>query len=309
LTARPRILVIKLGALGDFVQATGCFAAIRTHHRDAEITLLTSPLYVSLGAMSPYFDHVIGDERVGPFRLLTWWRRRQTLRAEGFERVYDLQTSDRSSFYFHLMGPGKRPEWSGIARGASHPHANPRRDAMHALDAKIEQLRMAGIDHVPPPNVSWAGQAMKSFAPPDRFLLLVPGAAPHRPKKRWPVERYAALAKIAAEKGVTSIVIGSAPETPLAQSIVAAVPAAIDLTRRTTIGNLAWLGSRAQGAVGNDTGPMHVLVAAGSPATVLYSGESDPALTAPRGTKVTILRKPELADLSVAEVAATLPFG
>jgi ADP-heptose:LPS heptosyltransferase len=307
--APPRILVIKLGALGDFVQATGCFAAIRAHHRDAEITLLTTEPYASLARAAPYFDDIIIDERAGIVRFRGWWRTQRKLRDAHFTRVYDLQTSDRSSFYFHLMGPGKRPEWSGIARGASHPHANPRRDFIHALDAKTEQLHAAGIEHVPPPEMSWAVRAIESVALPERFLLLVPGAAPHRPKKRWSIERYAALAKIAAERGVTSIVLGTAAETPLAQVIVAAVPGAIDLTTRTTIGNLAWLGSRAQGAVGNDTGPMHVLVAAGSPATVLYSNESDPALTAPRGTKVTILRKPELADLSVAEVAATLPFG
>ena len=59
----PRILVIKLGALGDFVQAMGPAAAIRAHHRDAEITLLTSAPFATLGRAAPYFDRVWIDER------------------------------------------------------------------------------------------------------------------------------------------------------------------------------------------------------------------------------------------------------
>ena len=50
-------------------------------------------------------------------------------------------------------------------------------------------------------------------------------------------------------------------------------------------------------------------VAGGASATILYSAASDPALTAPRGARIVVLRRANLADLSVAEVAATLPFG
>jgi ADP-heptose:LPS heptosyltransferase len=79
-----------------------------------------------------------------------------------------------------------------------------------------------------------------------------------------------------------------------------------DLTGQTTYGEIVGLGRQARRAVGNDTGPMHLLVAAGCPATVLYSAASDPALTAPRGRDVVVLRRPALAALAVEEVAATL---
>jgi hypothetical protein len=52
-----------------------------------------------------------------------------------------------------------------------------------------------------------------------------------------------------------------------------------------------------------------LIVAAGCAATVLYSAASNPDLTAPRGARIAILRRPVLADLAVDEVAATLPFG
>jgi ADP-heptose:LPS heptosyltransferase len=309
MTARPRILVIKLGALGDFVQAMGPAAAIRVHHPAAEITLLTTAPFAELAGMAPYFDQVWVDDRprlLAPHRLLAL---RRCLRGHGFSRVYDLQTSDRSSFYYRLMGPGRRPEWSGIARGASHPHDNPARDRMHTLDRQAEQLRQLGIAAVPPPDLGWAACDVARFALPAAFVVLVPGGAAHRPEKRWPIASYVALAARLASAGLVPVVIGGAPEAPLGAAIRAACGVARDLTGQTGFGEIVGLGRLARRAVGNDTGPMHLLVAAGAPATVLYSAASDPALTAPRGRDVVVLRRPRLAALAVDEVAATLGIG
>jgi len=303
-----RILVIKLGALGDFVQAMGPAAAIRAHHKDAEITLLTSAPFAEIARMSPYFDHVWIDERPRRFDIAAWLRLRRRLRDGRFARVYDLQTSSRSSGYFHLMGPGPRPEWSGIARGASHPHANPRRDAMHTLDRQADQLAMAGIGSVSPPDLSWAAADIARFNLPPDFVLLVPGGAAHRLDKRWPTAHYAELAKLIAQRGVTPVVIGGRDEAGATRAVSRGVKLARDLAGQTTLAEIVGLGAAARYAVGNDTGPMHLIVAAGCPATVLYSAASDPALTQPRG-KVTVLRRDDLATLAVDEVAATLSFG
>ena len=135
--ARQRILVIKLAALGDFVQAFGPFAAIRAHHPDAAIALLTTPPFAGLARRSPWFDAVWSDGRPSWRDPAAWWRLARRLRAAGFARVYDLQTSRRSSRYRLLAGP--RAEWSGIAPGASHPHANPARDSMHTVERQREQ--------------------------------------------------------------------------------------------------------------------------------------------------------------------------
>lgn len=308
--SRPqRILVIKLGALGDIVQAMGPAAAIRRHHPEAEIVLLTSRPYAAFLAAAPYFDAIWIDERPGLRNPLGVWRLRRRLRAGCFDRVYDLQTSDRSSHYHFLMGPGPRPEWSGIARGASHPHDNPARDHMHTLERQAEQLARAGIKSVPVPDLGWAAADVSRFGLPARFALLVPGGAEHRPGKRWPVANYAALAKDLAARGIAPVILGGPGERALGAAIKSACPAAVDLTGATTLAEVAGLGRRALWAVGNDTGPMHLLAAAGAPLTVLYSADSDPALTAPRGPRVTVVRRPRLADLTLAEVAATLAIG
>ena len=301
----PRILVIKHGALGDFVLATGPFAAIRQHHEDARIVLLTTAPYVELARAMPYFDEVWLDERPKLTSLRGICRLRRKLNAGGFGRVYDLQTSSRSSAYLHLFRKPK-PAWSGIARGASHLHRNPDRDRLHTLDRQREQLRDADIEFVPPPDVTWLDGTLDRFALPARFALLVPGGAPHRPAKRWPVAAYAVLATQLMAQGMGVVLIGAAADREAIEGIARAAPGVLNLAERTSLGQIVALARRAALAVGNDTGPMHLIAAAGCPAVVLFSRESNPALSAPRGDNVTILAVADLAALSVERVAAAL---
>ena len=298
-----RILVIRLGALGDFVLSAGPFAAIRAHHPDAHITLLTTRPFAAFASASPWFDQVQVDQRPKWWQPMALWRLRAWLCGQGFDRVYDLQTSDRSSSYYRLMGG--RVEWSGIAAGCSHPHANPRRDFLHTIERQAEQLAMAGIAPVPPPDLSWVADDIGRFGLSQPFALLCPGGAAHRPAKRWPAERFATLALRLAERGLNPVLLGSQAEAAELEAIATACPQATSLAGRTDLFDLAALGRRTVVAIGNDTGPMHMIVAAGAPAVVLFSADSDPALCAPRG-RVTVLRRPSLAELEVAEVESAL---
>ena len=294
------ILVIKHGALGDIVLAFAPFAAIRAHHPGDRITLLTTAPFAELCAASPWFDRIEIDRRP------SWWDLRGVAslrrRLRGFDFVYDLQTSSRSSTYFRLAG---QPGWSGIAHGASHPHDHPDRDRMHTRDRQADQLARAGIADVPFPDLSWlAGQGPLLDQP---YALLVPGAAPHRPAKRWPVAHFGDLAARLSVTGVRPVVVGAAADAPLAEAILHHCPTALDLTGRTSLIELGGVSARASLAVGNDTGPMHLAAAMGCRAIVLFSGESDPALTAPRGpdpAAVSVLRADVLADLPVERVAS-----
>jgi ADP-heptose:LPS heptosyltransferase len=295
----PRILVIKLGALGDFAQAFGPFAAIRAHHQGAEITLLTTPPFAPLARQAPWFDQVWENGR--PRGLADLWALGRQLRAARFDRVYDLQTSDRSSRYRWLVG--REVEWSGIAAGASHPHANPRRDFMHTVERQREQLAMAGISHFPAPELGWLDADITRFALPDRFALLIPGASPGRPAKRWPVENFAGFA---AALDIPAVILGGPAEVSLGAAIKETAPGARDLTGKTSFADIAALARRAAFCIGNDTGPTHLAAVAGCPTLALFGEDSDPALCAPRGPRVAVLRRQPLASLSLADVQAAL---
>ena len=180
----PAVLVIKHGALGDLVMALGAVRAIREHHRGDRLTWLTTPPFAGLAAASGYADEVWVDERPKPWRVDRLLALRRRLRAGGFARVYDLQTSARTGWYFRLLGRPK-PEWSGVAPGCSHPDRNPRRAEVHTLERLTEQLRQAGIPHVPPPDLDFLDADLGPFdLPPGDIALLVPGSAAHRPAYR-----------------------------------------------------------------------------------------------------------------------------
>jgi ADP-heptose:LPS heptosyltransferase len=308
-----RILVIKLSALGDFVLALAAMKKIRQAHPKAHITLLTTPPFEALAKICPYFNAI--DTGGRPETFAQWMALRRRIKAVGYDRIYDLQTSARSNRIFQLLRPSP-PPWSGIAFGCALPHKNPLRNAMHTLERQADQLMYAGIwpdaptepGSAPPPDLSWVLKAAPAERPipganrPRPYVIFVPGGSVHRPEKRWPVEKYSELARILYSRGFDVVVVGGPQETDLAHTIQRAVPRARDLTGRTDFARIAVLGAKAALAVGNDTGPLHLAAAGGAPTIVLFSKASDPALSAPRG-RVAILRAENLADLPVAQVA------
>jgi len=273
-TQRPRILVIKHGALGDFVLATGPFRAIRAQHPQAHITLLTTTPFAGLGEASGLFDAIWVDDKPKAWAVPRWLALRR--------------------------------QWSGIAAGCSHPHTNPQRDTMHTIERQAEQLADAGIDTVPLPDVAWLDAPLDHFALPPRFVLMVPGGAAHRLEKRWPASAYAELATTLAAQGLVPVLLGSSAEDDVLAKISEACSEARNLCGQTGFAEIAALSRGAVGAVGNDTGPMHLIAAAGCPALVLFSTASNPDITAPRGPDVGILQDARLDTLPVSRVHGAL---
>ena len=294
-----RVLIIKLSALGDLVLAFGPLASIRAHHPRAEITLLTTPPYAELARRSPWVDVVLGDGRPRWADASALLRLARRLRIGRFQRVYDLQTSRRSSRYRWLVGTSA--EWSGIASGSSHPHANPARNSMHTVERQREQLERAGVRSFSVPDLSWLDADLSHLGLPGQFALLIPGASPGRPAKLWP--RFPDLASALK---MPVVIVGTVGEAALAAMIVAKRPDAVDLTGRTSLVQLGSLARKAILAVGNDTGPTHLAAAVGCPTLALFGEASNPHLTAPRGPRVRVLQRASLPLLGVDEVLASL---
>jgi ADP-heptose:LPS heptosyltransferase len=306
------ILVIKLSALGDFVMAFPAFARIRAAHPDAHITLLTTQPFETLARLSPYFDQVETDGR--PKGLPAWLGLIGRLRGAKFDRVYDLQTNERTGLVFQALRPHP-PAWSGVAPGCALPHRNRARGAMHPLERHAEQLEQAGIWpdaptaplSAPPPDISWilkkspAPRRPVGAKPPRPTALLVPGSSAHRPEKRWPIKHYGALAAKLEAEGFDVLILGGLQEGELARAIQRLAPRARDLTGRTDFAQIAAAGARTAVAIGNDTGPMHLIAAAGAPSIVLFSSASSPEQSAPRG-HVMVFQAPNLEDLPLETV-------
>lgn len=311
-----RILVIKLGALGDFAQAFGAMATIRQAHPEAEITLLTTGPYRELARASGLFDRIEVDGRVKS--IGDYWRLFTRLRRARYDRVYDLHTSSRTKGYRAFFWP-RFPQWSGISPGASHRQTRKDRDALHNLDRLADQLHVAGIGpaypigEAPAPDLGWAIEASKALGAPvaaryglkPPFALLAPGASPTGDVKRWPVERYAALARALQARGLMVAVLGGAAEEPVAKRIGDAAPGAFDLTSRTRMVDVAGLAAEAALMVGNDTGPTHWGAYAGAPGLMLMSHASRIGHCEPRARMRTLM-VPDLKALEVRTVLEAL---
>jgi len=296
-----KILIIKLGALGDFIQALGPMRAIRRFHPHAHITLLTTRPFADMAARSGFFQDIWIDDRPKIFQPMRWLALRARLNQGGFDRVYDLQNNDRTGFYFHLFG--SKPEWVGIAKGASHRNQSPLRTAGSAFDGHVQTLALAGIQKIDIDTLSWVEPDHIFDELQKPYVLLVPGSAANHPEKRWPWTGYAALAKMLIDAGQQPVLIGSAGERDILNAIAQETDGCINLCTRTTLFDIPYLARGAAGAIGNDTGPMHMIGPTGIKTLVLFSGKTHPHRHAPRGAGVCWIQIESLADLTPRTVA------
>lgn len=287
------ILIIKLGALGDFVQSLGVIKAIRRHYPGHRITLLTSKPYTAMGSACGYVDNVIIDPRPRPLDIKAWKSLRRTLR--GFSHVIDLQNNDRTRLFYRALY-GFRGRWTG----ASGPIAA--RRGKHVFEALKDVAAQDGINVAGPDDLSWVVADVSDFTLPSPYVLFVAGCSPTRVVKRWPPERYAAIATHIAAKGYTPVLLGTKDEADVNAAIAAACPQAIDLTGQTSLFQIAVLARDAAAAIGNDSGPLQMIGPTGCVTLGLFPGFSNPARHGPLGANVHTIQNTAMTDIAVLEV-------
>ena len=300
------ILVIKLGALGDFIYSLGPMQAIRRHHQEAKIFLLTREAFAQLGKRSQLFDEIWVDSEPKLWHLRKLFTFRKQLISKRFSRIYDLQTSDRTGFYYRLMGPSTRPDWSGIVPGCSHYHHYKRPTLIHTQDRQKQQLKISGIENVPDPDLSFMEDGLIEFVLPARFALLVPGSSPNMKIKRWPPTHYAKISNFLLEKGITPVLIGSKNDLDAIEPIAEKCPEAINLAEKTTIFQIVSLARKSLLCIGNDTGPMHLIALSKCPTVSVFCSSSFPEKAAPRGAHIELLVRDKLNYLPVDEVQTAI---
>jgi ADP-heptose:LPS heptosyltransferase len=266
-----RILIIKLGALGDVVLATPHIGAIVAAYPEARVTLLTAPDSAGLVRGLPGLD-VVAFRRRGfaeMWRVLAWLRRSR------FAVVFDLQGSRRSRLMTRCSGARQR---IGRRLGFAYTHAPiPGGEAVHVFEELNRLLEAAGIDPAPP--LAWLPATAAAEAKvvawlerhglaPRRRVLLHAGSSERWPSKRWEEAHYAALAAALEDRGFAVIWIGADEDSTLNRRL--ARQAGTDATGEFSLVELAALGRRAAFAVVNDSAPMHILAAAPLPVYALF---------------------------------------
>lgn len=304
------ILIIKHRPLRECLLATGAFAAIRKHHPDAQITLLTDVACQELAEGCPAIDRVWVDPMARSWEVKTLIRMYKDFRAGQFSRVYDLETNFRTELYFRFSGR-KKTEWSGAVSWCSHPHLNPKRALLHIVDRWSEQLQVTGIERVPLPSLAWLTENVSGLSLPERYVVIVPGSNRKRLEKRWHSEEYAEVIRWLYEThGLRSVIVGGDQEAwengKLAALCGAANP--IDLSRKTSLAALAEIGRRALVAIGSDTGPMYIMALVKCPSVLFFPWDySNPYYCSPPASKNTyLIEEEDMACLDHSEVIALL---
>jgi ADP-heptose:LPS heptosyltransferase len=298
------ILVIKLSALGDFMTALGPMRAIREKHRHDRLTLLTTKPFIDIARASNYFDEILIDDKPRWINPSGWMNLRRKLNGGKFARVYDLQNSDRTAFYLRLFSP--RPEWVGAAPGASHRNDSPERTRGHAFAGHQQTLALAGITDITVDQLEWMQGDIQKFALSKPYVLLIPGCSPLHPEKRWATSSYIAVAEALLAKGIQPVILGTHAEADV-NSKIAVIKGVLDLTGQTSLFEIAALARSAAGAVGNDTGPSHIIALTGCPLVMLFSTRSSTILKhGPLGAHAHPLEANDLATITPAQVLDVL---
>lgn len=315
--SKYRLLVVRLGAMGDVLHALPAVTALREAHPEWEIDWVVEPAWCALlsshcetgnfsrGPAQPIVDqlHLASTKawRQHPFSLQTRTEikgLRHALRSCSYDAVLDLQGAVRSAMVARMAGCRRvigeeRPrEWA--ARWLFSQRV--RTHGAHVIEQDVEIASAVAGDPlepvqpwlpVDPAAEGWCDQ----WIPPTCAavtVLLNPGAG--WGAKRWPVERYAAVAEALAERGYCVLVNGGPGEETLAAAIGEKSGGAARIVG-SSLSQLVALTRRMALVIGGDTGPVHLASALGRPVVGIY-GPTDPARNGPFGTRARVLRSP-----------------
>ena len=325
-TLGPRVLIIRLGSLGDVIHGIPAAAALRRHFPPARLDWLVDPRYVTL------LDLVEGIDRRIPFdpRERSRWSALSELRAAQYDVVIDFQGLLKSAVIGRLAGASRR---IGFARAhlreplasVFYTTAVDPRTEQHVIDKTLSLLGPLGVVDrtvrfpitVPRSDVA---AAVASRLGPDGYAVINPGAA--WPNKRWPADRFGALAAIIRrEYGLRSVVLWGPGEESLGAAAAAASDGAAEQAPATTITDIVAIAHGARLMVSGDTGPLHIGGAMGTPLVALF-GPTYPERNGPWNPKDVVLSRvttcsclyerrcrrssPCIDDIAVEEVAAAV---
>ena len=282
-----RILIVRLGALGDIVHGLPVVAALQRARPDATIDWLVSARHAAVLAHVPAVAqrHVVNDRR-GAAEGRSIPAVLGALRACDYDVAIDLQGLVKSALLARLSGARRV---IGFARNvAREPLASlcytetvdPSNDGT-GVPMPARHVTALNLSLLVPLGVPVATPAFPVLVPPSsvadhvcaqvggRFGLLNPGAA--WPNKRWPPERFGALAAaLARDHGLVSVVLSGPGEEPLAAAVVSHAAGAAIAAPPTTVGDVLALAARCAVMVTGDTGPAHLGVAVGAPLVGIY---------------------------------------
>lgn len=304
-----RVVVRGTNWVGDSVMTVPALRALRRILPDAKITLAIRPSAKGIFSEVDFIDEVLVYDRRNAFSVVSQvreWRKRK------FDLAVLFQNAFEAALIPFLAGVPLRLGYATESRQAllTHPLPLPDwRSSRHEvfyylyLITALEQL-LSGTSTVceTDPDISLsisetrkaeAAELLRSYGVSEAksLVAICPGSINSR-AKRWPAERFAALADRLMDQQRQVVIIGSRDEIDVTNEVTSRMRnRPVVLTGKTTLDRITAALSLSDLVVTNDTGPAHIAAALGCPTIVIF-GPTNPLTTRPFSFKAEILRHP-----------------
>jgi len=297
-----KILILKPSSLGDVVQALPVLRCLKRHLPHSRIYWWVESGLAPLLEGDPDLEGVVRFNRRGWAAPANWtklWKDVAWLRNQKFDWVIDLQCLARSGAFSWITNGGLLVGLDEVREGARGFYdlvARRRSYHTHAVDWYLDVLPLLGVPVRR--DVEWlpirplAAQAVRRTigAEASPWVAIQPGA--RWLNKRWPVEHYKELVGRLAEwrADLRFAILGGKDDEILGRTVLQAAPArCLDLTGKISLTEMIEWIRLSRVMVTNDTGPMHVAAAVGTPVVGLF-GPTEPRRTGPYGQVEHVLR-------------------
>ncbi len=294
------ILIIKLGSLGDVVQISGALRDIREHHKNEKITILTTSKYINLFKNCPYIDNCLEDERLPRYNIFYLLRLRKIINSLNFNKVYDLQNSNRTNFYRKFLFNVKN--WSSSRDIPENKYNN------SVLQRFDEQLRKSNIQtlYTLKPDFSWAAEKANNYNldTDKKYILFFPFCSRDLIHKRWPY--FSELINLIKQNHPQySLVVAPGPgEIEEAKSLD--IKIALNNNLPLNFFELASLIKKSHLVIANDTGPAHMAAHLGARGFTLFGPHTTPEKVSIEREKFIALQTMDLKSLFADRVYALI---
>ena len=302
--ACPRsIAIVKPCCLGDVLMATAILKPLRETYPQAKLSFFVGDWSREVVANNPCLDEVISCGRVGSggsYSLSEYLSVARALRNGHFDCCIVLERSIWMALLPFLAGIPVRTGLDSEGRGFALNFRVPCGGVKHEAERYLDCIRALGIAidssrpefHPSDRDRERARSILPEIGPTSPIAAIHPGGGANPgmtlTAKRWLPERFAAVADLLVQEfGATIVLLGAAQEPELAGVVQRAMKfPAIDLTGKTDLGEMAAVLELCQLFLGNDTGPMHLATAVGTPVVAMF-GPSDPRVYGPYSSSAT----------------------
>lgn len=304
------IVAVKLCCLGDGILAGPALRALKARWPEARLVVVCTLRSAEAFDTLPFVDeiHVLPVTGIAGFGEVLRRGRRALPMLRAIRRARPDIAVDLDLYYkatpviAYLSGAPARVgfDTAGYRRAGLFTVSVPRDPDRWEAESFLEVTAAVGAPsqdttleyHVPPEAVARVEELLREHAgdPGARLLALCPGSSKNWPAKQWPPEAFAQVARWAgAERGLLPVLLGAAFERELCERVARAAGVhSVNLAGETTVAQTAAALTRAEALVTNDTGPMHLACAVGTPVVALF-GPTNERKWGPRGAQDVII--------------------